>query len=724
MLDLIKKIKQTNDFSFSETFSIYNNCSRMIMKDQNEGMKVLIYILEQRRKFDHSLDEMLADIVESVGFYPYLIKEKLTLSSTNSKVRLISNTSIKIPGKVFHDEQMYLSRLLSTDKNLVVSAPTSFGKSLLIEDIIASFEYRNIVIIQPTLALLDETRRKLKRYQDNYKLILRTSQNPDQDKGNIFLFTAERVNEYSMFESVDFLIIDEFYKLSSRRDDERSDTLNNAFSYLLKRFNPKFYLLGPNIEGISEGFEEKYNAKFFKTDYSLVACEEHNIYENYKNKFGERGEKKAIKERVLFDLLLKKRNENTLIYCSSPYRARYLSKAYLEYLIEKGVTHSDVNIDIIEWIERYVSKDWSLIKLLRMGIAIHDGALQKHITSTIIDYFNNGTIKQLFCTATIIEGVNTSAKNVIFFDKKKGANTFVDHFDYSNIRGRAGRMMEHYVGKVYNFNPVPTYDEIIVDIPFHEQNPISNEVLINIEEDEVIDKNSEQYQYIKSLPKNERELFSNNSLYIKGQKDLLEKIRSEVHSHHELLCWDSTPTYDQLSYCLGLAWDFLTKPDTVYRPMTKSRLVKITFDYGWNKNINELVRNTYSYILENQNKNKSDAVDDAIRDSFQILRHWFQYKIPKWLIVVNEIQKFVCLEEGKRPGNYLYYASSIENDFIQENLAILSEFGVPRSAIDKIKDKIPVNLNQDEVIKEIRTKKLFLMEDLLDYERKKLSENL
>ena len=54
-----------------------------------------------------------------------------------------------------------------------------------------------MVIIQPTLALLDETRKKYKKYSNFYNLILSTSQSPE--KNNIFLFTAERVVEYNKF---------------------------------------------------------------------------------------------------------------------------------------------------------------------------------------------------------------------------------------------------------------------------------------------------------------------------------------------------------------------------------------------------------------------------------------------------------------------------------------------------------------------------------------------
>src|SRR5690606_10891277 len=160
--------------------------------------------------------------------------------------------------KFLHEDQKHLLSLLNSDKNVIVSAPTSFGKSLLIEEFVASRKFNNIIIIQPTLALLDETRRKLKKYDEHYKIIVRTSQESSIEKGNIYLFTAERVNEYKEFQNIELIVIDEFYKLSSKRDDERADSLNNALHYILKTYNCKFYLLGPNIDSISEGFEEKY----------------------------------------------------------------------------------------------------------------------------------------------------------------------------------------------------------------------------------------------------------------------------------------------------------------------------------------------------------------------------------------------------------------------------------------------------------------------------------
>ena len=78
--------------------------------------------------------------------------------------------------------------------------------------------------------------------------------------------------EYELLPKIDLLIIDEFYKMSLKRIDDRSDTLNNAFLKIIGKYNSKFYFLGPNIDGITDGFAEKYNAIFYKSDYSLVDC--------------------------------------------------------------------------------------------------------------------------------------------------------------------------------------------------------------------------------------------------------------------------------------------------------------------------------------------------------------------------------------------------------------------------------------------------------------------
>jgi hypothetical protein len=719
----LTEIEDKEVFNFDETFELYKICAKVVNDNTEKAQKLLVNILDNREKFDASLDEVLADLLESIGFYPYLEKEKLELNSTASIIRQNYHHSANL-NKYLHEDQKFLLSLLNSDKNVIVSAPTSFGKSLLIEEFVASKKFKNIIIIQPTLALLDETRKKLQKYHEYYKLIVRTSQEVSVIKGNIFLFTAERVNEYREFNNVDFIVVDEFYKLSSNRDDERADSLNNALYYILRKYKPKFYLLGPNIDAISNGFEEKYNAVFYKTKTSLVDIKTVDIYSQHKKKFNKPIKFKEYKKIVLFDLLLKNIDQQTIIYCSSPSKVRKLSREFLIYLQEKEIENKNEDLDIIEWIEKNISSKWSLISLLKYGVGIHDGGLQKHITTSVIDYFNKGLLSYLFCTTTIIEGVNTSAKNIVFYDNKKGRNIYIDYFDYSNIKGRAGRLMVHYTGIIYNFNPIPENERVIIDIPFYEQNPISPEVLINLEDKEIIDKDSDVYKNIQMLPSEEKKIIKSNGVNVFGQKHIIEQLRQDVSSDkYDLIAWDGFPTYVQLEYIFNLAKKYLLKPSESFSPMTIKKLTYVTLNYSTNKSLNDLIKSQIQFNLNTQKMDPKDALEEAIRECFQILKHWFQYKVPKWLAVMNSLQVFVCQEKGLRAGNYNYFASLIENDFIREDLSILTEFGIPSSAIRKLEVLIPQAKDSDSVLSAIKEKNIIENPIFIEYERNKLKDS-
>ena len=161
------------------------------------------------------------------------------------------------------------------------------------------------------------------------------------------------------------------------------------------------------------------------------------------------------------------------------------------------------------------------------------------------------------------------------------------------------------------------------------------------------------------------------------------------------------------------------------KPMTIKKLIKVTFDYGNDFNINRLVNENFSYLKsKNNGKTNIELLDNAIQQSFQILKHWFQYKVPKWLSVINNLQEFICNKKDIKPGNYIFYANQIENEFIRDNLSVLYEYGVPSSAIRKLADKIPSDIDEDKVIEYIKNNELINKSDLISYEKEKLYENI
>jgi len=709
--------------SVSESFALARKVSVQLMGQDSqvnlEARQTLIAVLDNWSSMPAETNEVWSDLVEAAGFYPYLAKDASFLKSGNlaGQIRKESYRSLNLHGKYFHEEQQRLLDIFRAGKNLIVSAPTSFGKSLLIEEMVASREFSNIVVIQPTLALLDETRKKLREYSD-YKLILKTSQRPANDKGNIFLFTAERVVEYGEFPVVGLLIVDEFYKLSQGRRDDRAEALNVAIYRMLKEHAPRFYMLGPNIDGISEGFAERYNAVFYKTEYSLVNADYHNIYQEQ----AENLKDPQFRENLLFGLLDEYSDEQTIIYCSSPEKARELASRYTLHLQERD--SKSVNkvsaLPVADWLRENIHPGWSFIKCLDRGVGVHDGALPRHVSASIIHAFNRLELNYLFCTSTIIEGVNTSAKNIVIYDKKRGLAN-IDSFDFANISGRAGRMMVHYTGRIFNFIPEPKRESILIDIPFFEQNEqTSSDILIQLHLEDIKDPGREEYRHIQDLSSDERELFRKNAINIWGQKELLERLRSEVRQNPSNVTWGGYPDYDHLLHTLELAREYLARPSE--RRQSAKKLAALTNIYAQSKSVMALVRRDMEYKLKNGwLRSEVELVDEAVREMFHFQRHWLNYVIPKWLYVVDSLQQFACAEVGVLPGSYSFYASYIENDFLNPQYAFLAELGIPRTAIEKMAQHLTAVDTEDEVVAQINQNLLDSI-SLSEYERQKIIE--
>lgn len=748
--ELLLKLHNHEIITFDESFEIATEISSLLNNQsehlKQKGREIIILVLDNWNNIPRTIKSIFIDFVSAAGFYPYLQNLKSVDQDLDDQIRLSIHKSLYLNDKFFHSEQKKISDLIKSHKNVIVSAPTSFGKSLLIEEIVASREYNNIVIIQPTLALLDETRRKLKKYSDYYKIIVKTSQEYCSDKGNIFLLTAERVLEYQNLPSIELLILDEFYKLSNTRGDDRNNILNIAFVRIMKNMTCKFYMLGPNIDDIPHGFEEKYDAKFYKTDFSMVLTESDNKYDLVKTKKGGK-----ICEDDIFKIL-DSQSDQTLVYCSSPNTARKLAFQYCEHLVKSGIA-LEKDLPLNEWIKQNLSYRWSLAKCLKYGIAVHDGAMPKHITSSTIQYFNDKKIKIIFCTNTIIEGVNTSAKNVIYYDNKIGSKK-IDYFDYSNIKGRAGRLMEHYTGKIINLHKPPEKEKMVVDFPFFEQDPIATEVLVNLDKDEVknINDNFIRYNDFESKDPELQTILKRNAVSIEGQEAILNRLFKDLKEpqNRELILWSKIDgkLYARMTYLFDLCWENLTSSDERKGYDSQKWVVNKIVGSCYKTSLDEMIRKDLEYqarkLAEEKRKHfvsiddmfiqypleMQQKTDHIIERIFALQKNWLQYRAPKWINVVDSLQKYATSRLGLPSGDYTYVAEMIENDFIQSNYRILIEYGVPKSAIETIEIVFRAykfntdNISEDELLELISRNKNLLFKYLSEYEREIVERTL
>lgn len=726
---LINKIKN-NLLNTNEYFSLAQNINCMLSDNEANRIKareIVIYILEYWSNVPDIYKQLFTDIIAECGFYPYLEKDKDKLNFNNLRLEiqkeLHKSEFIKSNRQIyFHEAQNEVKDLLlNTDKNIVVSAPTSFGKSLLIEEIVASGKYNNILVIQPTLALLNETRNNLRKYDDIYQIIVRVSDKPSCEKKNLFLLTAERVMEYKDLPKIDFFILDEFYKISQKRTDDRYEVLNNACSKMLNYHKARFYFLGPNIDKISEDFIAKYNVIFKKYNYSLVVNEEEEIKDG--NKFYSDSKSDKKEERLFKEL--KKMRGQTIIYCASPDKATNTAINFAKYLENSSQNNqnSEKDVPLISWICENISYKWDLVLCLKYKIGLHNGAFPKHINSAIMDYFNKGkTIKYLFCTSTIIEGVNTSAKNVILYNNWRGKKSNkIDYFDYKNIKGRSGRMFKHYTGILYNFYSSVKEQEINVDIPFVDQeNPLSKEILAQTPESFIKNKQSPEYVELMKLPKDELELYKSTGLSIDGQKYIYDYICSHFDTDYSLLKWSYLPSYENSEYILSLCFDNLLKKTETINGMTAKKLAMIIKKCNENKSLSTIIKNEIQYY----HFFKGEDYNSVLTRAFQVQRHWFDYKIPKWFSAFNEIQKFICDEKKVPAGDYSYFISMIENDYISEKSNLLMEFDIPTTAIKKIDKILPGDIRHEDFLKYIKENKAKIFSKLSGYEIERLEKEI
>ena len=104
---------------------------------------------------------------------------------------------------------------------------------------------------------------------------------------------------------------------------------------------------------------------------------------------------------------------------------------------------------------KFIHDEYYLTKFLEKRIAYHHGQLPHIIRNLIEKLFRDGEINFIFCTPTLVEGVNMPTKNIfINCDKKIRLNkdkTFNPNkiIAFWNLAGRAGRYRKELSGNIF-----------------------------------------------------------------------------------------------------------------------------------------------------------------------------------------------------------------------------------------------------------------------------------
>ena len=495
-----------------------NNYNEHDIKSKN-NLRDLICIIsdDESKKSDPFVRELLYIASQKMRVFGYNVqngfyKNENVINNTASDMRLLSDASIvqhyrsKVRSNNILDksQQEVIDFFQSLErKRMLVSAPTSYGKTFIMREILFlnKERYNNVLLVFPTVALLRENALNMEDMNREkgmgYNVIKSIDSEIDIDARNIFVFTPERAMQllanYPEL-CLNFFFYDEMYKIDEDycydeidESDEEKANMKNSFSnkvsfldearaktfriclYLLSKRVEEYYLAGPNLKqeqfsyGMKRYLDENHisvkEMEFEPTKRIQVNAYGKRIAEDYSDiAYIETPESFELSDKVyericdVVKYITDKGYGATMLYCTTPGKAnQYATKLAKNH---QGKVIQDKQFRVfLEHLRRNYNIDgsideWSFVSVLEKGFGMHHGKMPKYIQKEILDLFNRKVFELLFCTSTIVEGVNTNAKNMVILNHTKGRKDLTV-FDFKNIVGRAGRYYHNFVGRFF-----------------------------------------------------------------------------------------------------------------------------------------------------------------------------------------------------------------------------------------------------------------------------------
>ncbi len=380
----------------------------------------------------------------------------------------IKKTYQKVPFNdlVFTDSQYKLFEAMKDSNHYSFSGPTSFGKSFIMDAFIQYIITErhgidNIVILVPTRALINQVTARLKKTitNKNYKVLAHPVVPMiyrNRMLKYVFVFTPERLISYLGEKEnpvINYMFVDEAHKIIAEKDS-RSPLYYHAI-LLAERKSIKLYFASPNIPNAHvflQLFEKSIDEQMIIKESPVAQNRFFIDYVEGKGRmFTETGEDIIFqdlgkKEQDYVGKLLRKLGKNckNIVYCNTVADTIDFALKFSKGLPEQN----DARIDsLIELIKSYIHKDYFLIDCLKKGVAFHFGRLPQRIRERIERLFEEKVIDYMFCTSTLLEGVNLPAKNIFIFSNAIGNSKFSD-VDFWNLAGRAGRLSKELSGNI------------------------------------------------------------------------------------------------------------------------------------------------------------------------------------------------------------------------------------------------------------------------------------
>ncbi|MCL6265955.1 DEAD/DEAH box helicase [Flagellimonas myxillae] len=459
--------------------------------DSKDYLKAAYIILSRSGNLISSrFFKRLIDISPKDGYFRF--KEHFGATLDYELGAKLATNEIKVSENeliIASDYQKYLWNVLTkTRENIAISAPTSAGKSYIIQNYISEFFSEEntafVLYVVPTRALISQVSEDFKRVLGddvsiNTAFIEKEGEEIEQfsDK-EIFILTPERTlkliqESYETPIEPDIVFIDEVQNI------ENESSRGFLLEFLLNEIEalwPKSrkIIAGPFLDNPHELFELIFNeeSRNLKTVFSPVFQLKAILRSNSENDnsivakiFFQGIQINELLIDVDFDFrrliasgklqtltkivpLFGKRSKNIIYFPRTDWAENFALKLATE--ISNNDSRSELNQeinDLIELIKEEIHPEYYLIDSLKTRTAFHHGKIPEIIRGELEYLFASGNLNNIACTSTLMEGINLPAEKV-FIPIAKKENIELSSFEFGNIVGRAGRIKDSLIGTV------------------------------------------------------------------------------------------------------------------------------------------------------------------------------------------------------------------------------------------------------------------------------------
>jgi hypothetical protein len=378
------------------------------------------------------------------------------------------------------DFQLKLWGSLQKDDRVVLGAPTSAGKSFVLEGYLSTLFAtdlpRTVVYLVPTRALIaqvaDDLIQSFRAIGDKAPIVAtipidRESALPARA---VYVMTQERVQilmaSHPEF-SADLIVVDEAHSIG---ESSRGILLQWVIDDLLER-SPGAQILfaSPSVKNL-----DVFGQLFGLSNVTMFSSTEPTVAQNFLMANVESATSGKISvstvgdgtrevthiadftlnniiasrvERLVHISAALGRGHSNIVYASGPAEAETIALQLAEFFVNREQTPG--RIALSQLAGETVHQKYALVECAKVGVAFHYSNIPTHLRRAIEAAVSAGDIDYLVCTSTLLQGVNLPAKNIFMFAPTKGKTKPLESTDFWNLAGRAGRLKREFQGNIF-----------------------------------------------------------------------------------------------------------------------------------------------------------------------------------------------------------------------------------------------------------------------------------